>query len=67
LPEATEFENIVEGDVTAWSQVVIGHLSADDACELGLLHATTPHARVLAAELFPRRTPFLPIPDHFRT
>jgi predicted acetyltransferase len=55
----------IEGDARAWAPVVVGHLSGDDACALGLLNASTPRAREMAAQLFPRRAPFLPAPDHF--
>jgi predicted acetyltransferase len=55
----------IEGEVGVWSQIVVGHISADDALALGLLRASSPHAAELAIPLFPRRTPFLPVPDHF--
>jgi predicted acetyltransferase len=55
----------IVGDVGAWSQVVVGHLSGEEACALGLLQPSTPRAHALVAPLFPRRTPFLPVPDHF--
>ncbi|HZO92107.1 MAG TPA: GNAT family N-acetyltransferase [Chthonomonadaceae bacterium] len=55
----------VEGEVGAWSQVIVGRLSGEDACALGLLRASTPRALERMARLFPRRTPFLPAPDHF--
>jgi predicted acetyltransferase len=58
-------EHRVEGDVRAWTQVAVGKLGADDACDLGLLTPSTPQARAQAALLFPRRVPFLPTPDHF--
>ena len=65
VSETTGCADRMRGDVRAWSPVVSGRLSADDACALGTLHATSARARELAAFLFPRRAPFLPAPDHF--
>lgn len=55
----------VQGDVRAWSQVVVGYMSGEAACAYGLLQASTPAATQLAGLLFPARSPFLPAPDHF--
>jgi predicted acetyltransferase len=55
----------IQGDVRAWTQVVTGHIGADDACALGFLQPLTPSARTFASFLFPQRTPFLPLTDHF--
>ncbi len=74
LPQVSGFDSTadlpslpdkVEGEVGVWSQVIVGHLSAREALSLGHLRASTPRAAALAAQLFPRRNPFLPVPDHF--
>ena len=57
--------NRVEGNVRAWSQVVVGHYSGGAACAYGRLQASTPAAARLLELLFPARAPFLPAPDHF--
>src|SRR6185369_11482678 len=49
--------HVIEGDVRAWSQVVVGHLGAEEACSLGLLLPSSPRAAALAAPLFPPRSP----------
>ena len=55
----------LDGDVRTWSQVVVGHISGEDACASGRLLATTPTAAQMVGILFPARSPFLPTPDHF--
>jgi predicted acetyltransferase len=55
----------IQGDVRAWTQVMTGHIGADDACALGLLQPLTPSARAFASFLFPQRVSFLPLTDHF--
>ena len=65
LQDASACPDRLVGDVRAWSQVALGYLSGDDACALGKLAATTPRALENATRLFPRREPFLPLPDHF--
>lgn len=58
----------VHGDAAAWSQVVTGHLGGEDGLALGTLRLEAvegDRARAATAALFPRRTPFLPVPDHF--
>jgi predicted acetyltransferase len=56
---------LVEGDVLAWSQVIVGHVGAAEAYALGRLQSSSQQAIDLAARLFPTRSPFLPVPDHF--
>ena len=55
----------VDGDVRAWSQVIVGHIGGEDACAYGRLNASTPEAAHMMGLLFPARSPFLPAPDHF--
>ncbi len=65
IQDAAACHDRITGDVRIWSQVALGYLSGDDAIALNHLAATTDRACDLAAALFPRREPFLPLPDHF--
>ena len=65
LKDAAACPDRLTGDARAWSQVALGYFSGEDACALGNLVPTTPRAFDLAAVLFPRRDPFLPLPDYF--
>jgi hypothetical protein len=55
----------LEGDVRAWSRLVVGHLEGSEACALHVLHASGGRAAEMAAKLFPARSPYLPAPDYF--
>ena len=65
LEDAAACPDRLTGDVRAWSQVTLGYLGGDDAVAQNRLAPTTQRAFDLAAALFPRRDPFLPLPDHF--
>lgn len=62
---AAERRPLVVGDIHAWSAVTVGHCSALEAHEAGLLKASSARAAELAERLFPARAPFIPPPDHF--
>jgi predicted acetyltransferase len=55
----------IEGDVLAWSAVVVGRFSLRDALSLNRLRASSETAAALAEPLFPRRSLFIPPLDHF--
>lgn len=55
----------IEGDVRAWSQVLVGYRSLHDALALQRLRAYSTRAALLAEPLFPRLEPFIPTTDHF--
>lgn len=55
----------IEGDVRAWSQVFFGYHSLEDSLAMRRLRAYSEATVALAAALFPRRSPFIPVPDHF--
>lgn len=54
----------IEGEARAWAPVLVGHHSLRDALALNHLRAYSEAAASLAAPLFPRRDPFIPIPDY---
>ncbi|HLJ55308.1 MAG TPA: GNAT family N-acetyltransferase [Chthonomonadaceae bacterium] len=56
---------IVAGDIHGWSAVAVGHVGGREACDAGLLRASSPAAAEMASALFPRRAPFIPAADHF--
>jgi predicted acetyltransferase len=66
-PETADqrFQRRIEGDVAAWSPVLAGYHSLEDALALNRLRASTEKAAEIAAPLFPRRDPFIPSADHF--
>ena len=65
LNDAMACPDRLAGGVAVWTQIALGYVSGEDACALNQLSATSPRASDLAAALFPRRDPFLPLPDHF--
>lgn len=65
---AGETENArkrIRGSVRAWSPVLMGYHSLEDAISLKRLHAYSESVAELAAPLFPRRAPCIPPLDHF--
>jgi len=62
--EAANPRRRIEGSVRAWSPVLVGYQGLEDALALNRLRAFSEAAATLAAPLFPRRDPFIPIPDY---
>lgn len=56
---------LIAGSVQAWAQVLTGYLSLADALSLHRLSVAAGRAGERIQRLFPRRHPYLPVPDHF--
>jgi predicted acetyltransferase len=55
----------IDGDVRAWSKVLTGFHSLQDALSLNLLHGFGVESAAHSGSLFPRRELFIPPADHF--
>ncbi|MGC8666508.1 MAG: GNAT family N-acetyltransferase [Chthonomonadales bacterium] len=56
---------LITGSAQAWAQVLSGYLSLDDALSLHRISVAAGRIGDAVRGRFPRRYPFLPLPDHF--